>query len=59
MEHDRDRVAGYFSRLVAGLVACAVLAATFRADAAAVTILAAVMVAVLAVVGVMLRDGTF
>jgi hypothetical protein len=54
MEHDRDRVAGYFSRLVAGLVACAVLAATFRADAAAVTILAAVMV-----VGVMLRDGTF
>ncbi len=59
MGHDRDRVVGYFSRLVVGLVACAVAAATLRADAAAVTILAAVMVAVLAVAGLMRRDGTF
>jgi hypothetical protein len=58
MGHNRDRVAVYFSRLVGGLVACAVVAATFRADVAAVTILAAVMVAVMAVAGLMLRDGT-
>jgi hypothetical protein len=57
MGRDRERVVGYFSRLVAGLVACAVVAATFRADAAAVTILAAVMIAVLAVACLMLRDG--
>jgi hypothetical protein len=57
MGHDRDRVVGYFSRLVAGLVACAVAAATLHADAAAVTILAATMVAVLAVAALMLRDG--
>lgn len=57
MGHDRDRVVGYFSRLVGGLVACAVAATMLRADAAAVMILGAVMVAVLAIAALMLRDG--
>jgi hypothetical protein len=57
MGQDRDRVVGYFSRLVGGLVACAVVAATLHADGEAVTILAAVMVAVLAVATIVLRDG--
>ncbi len=48
---------GYFSRLVGGLVACAVVATTLHADGAAVTILAAVIVAVLAVATIVLRDG--
>jgi hypothetical protein len=57
MEHDRDRIAaGYLSRLVAGLVACGVVAATLHADAAAVTILAAVMLVVLPLACFMLRD---
>jgi hypothetical protein len=55
MEHDRSRVAGYLSRLVAGLVACAVVAATLHADAAAVTILGAVMLVVLPLACFMLR----
>ena len=57
MGQDRDRVVAYFSRLVGGLVPCAIVAATLHADGAAVTILAAVMVAVLAVATIMLRDG--
>jgi hypothetical protein len=57
MGQDRDGVIGYFSRLVGGLVACAVVATTLHADAAAVAILAAVMVAVVAVAALMLRDG--
>ena len=53
-----DRTAGYFSRLVSGLVACAVVAATFHADVAAVAMLAAVMVVVVATGCLLLRDGT-
>jgi hypothetical protein len=52
----RDRTTGYFSRLVSGLVACAVVAATFHADVAAVAILAAVMVLVVATACLLLRD---
>jgi len=48
---------GYCSRLASGLVACAVVAVSLRADVAAVAILAAVMVVVLAVTSAMLRDG--
>jgi hypothetical protein len=47
---------GYASRLASGLVGCAVVAATLHADAAAVTILAAVLLVVLAVACFMLRD---
>jgi hypothetical protein len=56
MGQDRDRVIGYLSRLVAGLIACAVLAATVHADAAAVTLLAAVMLVVVPLACFMLRD---
>ena len=56
MGHDRGRFVGYVSRLVGGLVGCAVVAATLHADAAAVTLLAAVMIVVLAVACFMLRD---
>ena len=42
-----DRLVGYCSRLVSGLVACAVVATLLRAEAAAVTIACAVMVVVL------------
>jgi hypothetical protein len=52
-----DRLVGYGSRVVAGLVMCAVLAATLHADAAALTILMAVTLVVLAVTAVMLRHG--
>jgi hypothetical protein len=52
-----DRLVGYCSRVVSGLVAVAVVAATLRADVAAVAILAAVMLVVLAITCVMLRDG--
>ncbi|MGO9888107.1 MAG: hypothetical protein ACLP0L_09400 [Solirubrobacteraceae bacterium] len=38
------------------LITCAVLAATFHADAAALTILTAVVLVVLAITAVMLRD---
>jgi len=54
---ERDRLVGYCSRLVAGLVACAVVAATLRADVAAPVILAAVMLVVLALMCLMVRDG--
>jgi hypothetical protein len=57
MGHGRDRLVGYCSRLVGGLVACAVAAATLHADVAAMAILAAVMLAVLGVTTVMLLDG--
>ncbi len=57
MRHERDRLVGYFSRLVSGLVACAVVAVTLRADVGAVAILAAVMVALMAVTYLMLDDG--
>jgi len=47
----------YGSRVVAGLITCAVLAATLHADAAALTILTAVTLVVIAITGVMLRAG--
>jgi hypothetical protein len=50
-----DRAIGYFSRLVSGLVACAVVAVTLHTDAAAVTMLAAIMLVVVAVSCLMLR----
>ena len=57
MRSERDRLVAYVSRVVAGLIACAVLAATFHADAAALTILTAVTLVVLAITAVMLRAG--
>ena len=57
MGNAQDRLLGYCSRLVSGLVACAVVATTLRAEIAAVTIVSAVMLVVLAVVRQMLRDG--
>jgi hypothetical protein len=55
MGHDRDRLIGYCSRLVSGLVALAVIAATLHEDVAALTILSAVL-AVLGITSVMQRD---
>jgi hypothetical protein len=52
-----DRLVGYGSRVVAGLIACAVVAATLHADVAALTILAAVTLVTLAVASLMRRDG--
>ncbi|HUA70968.1 MAG TPA: hypothetical protein VMA96_07805 [Solirubrobacteraceae bacterium] len=57
MGHERNPLLGYCSRLASGLVAVAVVAVSLHADVAAVTILAAVMVVVLAVTSAMLRDG--
>lgn len=57
MGHERDRLLGYCSRLVGGLVACAVAAATLHADVAALAILAAVMLAVLGITTLLLLDG--
>jgi len=57
VKHQRDRLVGYCSRLVTGLVACAVVAATLHADVAAPVILGAVMLIVLAAACVMARDG--
>ncbi len=51
-----DRLVSYASRVVVVLITCAVLAATFHADAAALTILTAVVLVVLAITAVMLRD---
>jgi hypothetical protein len=56
MGNARDRLVGYCSRLVSGLVACAVVATTLRAEVAAVTIVSAIMLVVLAVAGRMFRD---
>lgn len=55
MGDERDRVVGYFSWLVSGLVACAVIAVTLHTDAAAATLLAGAMLVVLAVSWLMLR----
>ena len=55
MGNERDRLAGYFSRLVSGLVACAVVAVTLHTDVAAAAMLAAVMLIVVAVSCLMLR----
>jgi hypothetical protein len=57
MEHRRDPLAGYLSRIVTGLVACAVVAATLHADVAAAAMLGAVMLVVLATAWLLLRDG--
>jgi hypothetical protein len=55
MGDERDRLVGYFSRLVSGLVACAVVAVTLHTDVAAAAMLAAVMLVVIAVTCLMLR----
>jgi hypothetical protein len=57
MDRHRERLIGYCSRLVTGLVACAVVASTLHADIAAVTVLTAVMLVLLAITTVMLRNG--
>jgi hypothetical protein len=56
--HGRDHTTGYCSRLISGLVACAVVAVTLHADIAAVAIVGAVMLVVVAVTCLMLRDGS-
>jgi hypothetical protein len=55
MGNERDRLAGYFSRVVGGLVACAVAAVTLHAEVAGAAMLVAVMLVVLAVSCLMLR----
>ncbi len=57
MGHERNPLRSYCSRLASGLIACAVVAVSLRADVAAVAILVAVMVVVLAVTSAVLRDG--
>jgi hypothetical protein len=57
MGNERDRLVGYCSRLVSGLVASGVVAATLHADVAALAIVAAVTLVVLAMTGLVLRDG--
>ena len=59
MEHGRDPLTGYLSRIVSGLVACAVVAVTVHADVAAVAMLGAVLLVVLATACLLLRDGRF
>lgn len=56
MPHERNRLVGYCSRLVGGLIAIAVVAVTLHRDVAAVAILAAVLLVVLAVTSVALQD---
>jgi hypothetical protein len=53
----RSPIAAYFSRVVSGLVVCAVVAASLHADVAAVAVLGAVLLVVLAMSLVLLRDG--
>jgi hypothetical protein len=55
MGDEPHRLAGYFSRLVSGLVACAVAAVTLHSDVAAAAMLAAVMLVVVAMSCFMLR----
>ena len=57
MEHERRHLIGYCSRVVGGLVACAVVAVTLHAHVAALAILSAVTLVVLAIAPVSLRDG--
>ncbi|HEY4826485.1 MAG TPA: hypothetical protein VIH85_06945 [Solirubrobacteraceae bacterium] len=54
---ERDPIAGYASRIVSGLVACAVVAATLHADVAAVAMVGAVLLVVFAVGCLLLHDG--
>ena len=55
MEHERVGVTGYFSRLVGGLVVCAVVAVTLHAEVAAGAILATVMLLALVASFALLR----
>ena len=55
MGDERGQIVGYVSRLVSGLVACAVVAATLHAHIAAAMMLGAVMLVVLGVTCLMLR----
>jgi hypothetical protein len=57
MEHERRRLIGYCSRVVAGLVACAVVAVTLHALVAALAILTAVALVVVAIAPLALGDG--
>lgn len=56
MGDERRALVGYFSRLVSGLVACAVVAVTLDAEVAAGAILATVMLLALAFTCLILRD---
>ena len=47
VDHGRDSSVNYLSRVVTGLVACSVAAATLHADVAAMAMLGAVLLAVL------------
>jgi hypothetical protein len=55
--HGGDHTTGYCSRLITGLVVCAVVAVTLHADVAAVAMVGAVVLVVVAVTCLMLRDG--
>lgn len=55
MGDKRNGLRGYLSRVVSGLVACAVGAVTLHDEVATVAILATVMVLVLGVMCLMLR----
>lgn len=55
MGDERDRAVAYLSRLVTGLVACAVVAVTLHTDAAAATLLAGALLVVVAVSWLMMR----
>ena len=55
MGDERDRVVGYLSRVVSGLVAIAVVAVTLHAEVAAASMLAAVMLVVIAAMCLVLR----
>lgn len=55
MGNERDRLIGYFSRLVSGLVACAVAAVTLHAEVAGAAMLVAILLVVVAVSALMLR----
>ncbi len=55
MGDERDRLVGYLSRVVSGLVAIAVVAVTLHAEVAAASMLAAVLLVVLAAMCLVLR----
>lgn len=56
MEEPPERLIRYCSRVVTGLVACAVLATTVHSDVAAGTLLAATMLVVLTIASIVFRD---
>jgi hypothetical protein len=55
MGDERDQVISYLSRLVIGLVACAVVAVTLHTDAAAAMLLAGAMLVAVAASWLTLR----